>query len=842
MGSIYRKMFKHKLGLASTTPNNVIENYWMYNCKKIEDNQIQSKITNFIVAINNTNILGNIYNIRFKKIQMDFWLEQSILKEFPYTKSALHKNSKYKGSFIIGMIKLINENNFQIDITKEIQNIIEGGNLPIRNILKKDSNNYKIREMWRNNRIMYFEQLISQDKIMLMNWNEIKTIWITESRNNKTYNFGIFEPKWFIKLSKKVLMNYNKSRRIKEKYLNNIKMLQRDFVELHNPPEIKVLKQREWITYINNEEINIGKLIKRNEDKITIQHWIREIESEEKSPSQNRSIIKECTGCSQNDFSLQNYNAYNCIKEIKRLESWELTKVKKLTKEKKYEISPSFYQIKDIIHNKLDTHRIINPSSSQPEITLIEQYVEDGPTKDLLSSLKYAIHHSNNKYLEFYTDGSMKQINNIQTMGSAFIQTSDNFDKITFTASSEKWASPLKAELISIVSVLLILNKNSKVKIFTDCQSIITYFYSHKKEDYWSNIRNNFKNNNNLLWTILFDIIITNNIEIELIKVKAHSNDYYNNIVDTLAKRALVDPKIEFKTNSTKQIKYWIKWNNYSIEKNLRSFLKIISYNNLLSEWLSLYRNKSYLQQDINWKWTMLALNYGRSNQITDNKLSNTFKRKIKFIFEDFPTIEKLKQFQYNLYKNKNCFKCNQQKETFLHLWHCQQTISIMEQIIIEAKQYLQELIIENLPDNHKNKSNNISININNILNWNSLLINHKIINLLKGLIDNNIVYILKKYVIKDKIIEEILGLFIEFLQFHSFECIWKERCELVKEKEKKDNITKKDKKLFSYNSNLDNTYKYKISFDLSHNLVNYIYNNGNLLDFERGDISTSIR
>src|SRR5579871_3373850 len=61
--SIYspiRRIFKNKLRLASSSPNAIMDNYWIYNFRSIYSNQIQAKINNFFIQLNDPNILGKI--------------------------------------------------------------------------------------------------------------------------------------------------------------------------------------------------------------------------------------------------------------------------------------------------------------------------------------------------------------------------------------------------------------------------------------------------------------------------------------------------------------------------------------------------------------------------------------------------------------------------------------------------------------------------------------------------------------------------------------------------------------------------------------------------------------
>ncbi|RIA90155.1 hypothetical protein C1645_823717 [Glomus cerebriforme] len=107
------------------------------------------------------------------------------------------------------------------------------------------------------------------------------------------------------------------------------------------------------------------------------------------------------------------------------------------------------------------------------------------------------------------------------------------------------------------------------------------------------------------------------------------------------------------------------------------------------------------------------------------------------------------------------------------------------KQIINEAKLYIQELIEDKI--NNKNQDiSKLHKDIDQNINWstsdNAITLS---ISSSKGIIDNNIIKFIQKYTKNETEILEILGLTIEFIQYHAYECIWKERCDLVIEKEK---------------------------------------------------------
>src|SRR6185437_14298723 len=110
-----------------------------------------------------------------------------------------------------------------------------------------------------------------------------------------------------------------------------------------------------------------------------------------------------------------------------------------------------------------------------------------------------------------------------------------------------------------------------------------------------------FKETNNVLWAILRSITTKNNITLSFVKVKAHSNDQFNNKVDEMAKAATLAPRLTFKTSQFDHINYFSRWKNLNIEDHLRHFITMISRNKGFETWINLYRNTKYRNLEVDW-------------------------------------------------------------------------------------------------------------------------------------------------------------------------------------------------------------------------------------------------
>jgi ribonuclease HI len=138
--------------------------------------------------------------------------------------------------------------------------------------------------------------------------------------------------------------------------------------------------------------------------------------------------------------------------------------------------------------------------------------------------------------LSFYTDGSLINGNTEQvTMGIGWIQSSTSSPNFEFKAKILDWPSSTRAETILILSAIIIYPVNCSIEIFTDSQCCIDTFKRVTSPIITS--RRLEKVQNRSLWHVIRHFINLNSLHVSLKKVKRHSNDFFNNKADILAKQ-----------------------------------------------------------------------------------------------------------------------------------------------------------------------------------------------------------------------------------------------------------------------------------------------------------------
>ena len=124
---------------------------------------------------------------------------------------------------------------------------------------------------------------------------------------------------------------------------------------------------------------------------------------------------------------------------------------------------------------------------------------------------------------------------------------------ISFKYRIADWPSSTQAELDAIWTALLAAPSESKVRIYSDSNAAIERIQGFKSR---MNIRNMFKTKNYSLINQIIDCCRTKNIDLELIKIKSYSMNYWNDKADKLAKEGLLsDLLLEVQDVTTSSIR-----------------------------------------------------------------------------------------------------------------------------------------------------------------------------------------------------------------------------------------------------------------------------------------------
>jgi ribonuclease HI len=776
---LFRKTFKHKLGFSSTIPNSILENRYIYNFRDLYEVQLQSKITNFFIQLNDRGLLGCITNIRIQQLQMQEWLATSPLHDWPYNEL---KHYHYK-KFIAAMITLCKINGFSFQLPSNQYNKILGGNIEIRSILsQKDfiSN----RKSLQNNSIMFLDQITTINGTALSEWKVVKRKSFTPNTQRT--------PRWFTILEQSLIVKFDGKRLIQQQYITP---------SLHfkgNPVIFPSMNNgsKPWVTtWIDRYNMTFfGKVIAKNQltQTVTLEHWI--IDTTLSLISQ--PVIKKCTGC--NIFAHDNND---CIITTPFNSALIINTIKKIN-ENLYLIDTPLYEITQLTQYNwlfMDHRLNFNLGNSiiqQPNPNLIYRFVESGPIRNQLISHQNSFSSATN--LTFYTDGS---VINLETeyvsMSSAYLQTNVNAPNLQLSFTFENWPSSSRAELAAVVAALLVAPPNSNITIYTDSASVISCFKTH--DSTLQHLpRNIMKSPNYILWLILYDIIKINNLTVDFIKVKAHSGDVNNEAADTLAKISHGFDAISLNFNSTEVtgLQFIPLWYNIPVDTHLRHFITDTSREKGFESWLNLYRNNKYRHnRDVDWYTTFFILQDDIVTSQTSFLASHRKASKIKFLTEELATVEHIKKRRPDLYSNWYCPSCNNGSlETFSHIWACPSHTVELQNIYFNNHKLLVSLVNDHL----KSRNNPLfSRSLDGLSFW-SLIDNSNsltFIDLIKGIVPTSLTQIVNSHVNNIDKTRLILSIFFNNIYLDIMFHIWKPRCDDMLRKEQHLGLSKKLKK-----------------------------------------------
>jgi len=177
-------------------------------------------------------------------------------------------------------------------------------------------------------------------------------------------------------------------------------------------------------------------------------------------------------------------------------------------------------------------------------------------------------------------------------------------------------------------------------------------------------VRRQLKINNQISWNTITYLLVKYNINLELIKVKAHSDNWDNNEADRVTNKGLYDD-YWITNDHLATSKYNIAWYNIKVEMGARKFTKLLNQTrrSLESENLKQIEKLSNIDKKISYK----ILNANRDDTSTGRQYL-TFKENRRKAFK-FKLLEKLKMRHPDLYKKDlDCIRCNKKKEILSYI------------------------------------------------------------------------------------------------------------------------------------------------------------------------------
>ena len=228
------------------------------------------------------------------------------------------------------------------------------------------------------------------------------------------------------------------------------------------------------------------------------------------------------------------------------------------------------------------------------------KFIKSAPIASKLKEFRSLF--NNRTSLQFYTDGSLKHLDQaLVHMGCAWIETS-NPGKYRFSAQCTDYASSSRAEAMAILAALLTAPQYCYVTIYTDSAVCIQLLEQLKSNPHHIN----GKSANQIIWCYIKWICQVLNLHIFAVKVKAYDTDQLNNETDRLAKEAYKNDLPVFFIDHSFTFHYPILvWNKRSVEFNHREFINSLYQAQLFNRYISFQRNRNLYnvtkKRFINW-------------------------------------------------------------------------------------------------------------------------------------------------------------------------------------------------------------------------------------------------
>ena len=370
----------------------------------------------------------------------------------------------------------------------------------------------------------------------------------------------------------------------------------------HKPLSHKRNKLQWTYDFSRYGEISFGRIIKkaqptRNSQTIFYSHWLPIDSTHENYTvlhNNNNAQLIQCQGCNKGiSGSLNCTSSATCIikctaKNMGRIDHVKITKTQSSINMDDTKPIAHFPVHIQFFFNLPQTRRfrpaspnITITSTESPitpeihmhnslEISLISRATNNTIIQKQLTDLFHNFSASSLPIIEIYTDGSLAENKSSgqYEMGSGWISVENN---CSFYCSTKTWPSSTRAELLAIYTALLTLPLKQSVSIKTDSQAAIDGIRnsrSYTAHNKWLSV-----NNRNLLNNIAF---ITNfkSLQVEYIKVKAHSGIEGNELADSLANQGRQGPHFDANLGIFPKATFSPFWNGISIEMPIRKFIK----------------------------------------------------------------------------------------------------------------------------------------------------------------------------------------------------------------------------------------------------------------------------
>jgi ribonuclease HI len=578
MGKI-SKTFKHKVGLSSTAPNNMIFNKLEYGIQHIFERQIQLHATNWTTRINSNNIAGEIARHRLQCLQNTNWSTDNFL-------NTPHRIFKHYGINIThDILWLLRQQgiSFQCRNTLDTPICIEQIDNTIEQFMDQTFYNKFRKELAKHN-LLFLGQLLNENRAKTLNWNQM----IKPNQKGKKGR----TPLWFLQIQSELNSQLTQN----PSTITNVNTQNIFHQYTHITKSTKTKKH--WIATIEQNQIILGK--KKNNptvNKTIYTHYKRIF---------NSSPLEACRGC---EININPISDSNCLFARESHQTIQVPVISSTISNtlplpitgtwNRLKMSPGSLQT--YLNNKILEPK--TPPDQHPTIFIDEEQEIFNKLEDTFQTdigLIYQLAHIANQIrshntFSAYTDGSLTYFKETKFMGFGWTLQGPNNQHFNFQGQTTNFSSSTRAEITAILTLITIIPNNSSITIFTDSQAALQAI---NKSFHISPTQGMRKYKNWPLLDKIIEICHNHKIKLALIKVLAHSGIPGNETADLLAK---VDPisgmkpgekLLTLKTTNNHRNRITAKWIDTNIDIPIKNFCQTLFKAKRLAQWRLLNRNR----------------------------------------------------------------------------------------------------------------------------------------------------------------------------------------------------------------------------------------------------------
>ena len=701
---------KYKAGYAITAINSLFTSRIGYHTYDIYQRHAQQHINTLNDRLNEQSIMGSTTRIRLQAAQNGIWIDEPILKQ-----TKINNLYKKLGNLTAGIIELAAQYHIEWTIPPTYSRITtrpSGGKLHISTLWSNMNEYLPVARQLRQRKIAFLEQILDFN-YNLIQWKALRRL----IKGGK----GVI-PKWYKFIQNK--LNFDNTHIQQAKDLSN---MDHNLYSLENK-ETR-LTTKKWLLVAVDETTNIlGKVTRMNthgnhtEDLSTAKDGYLIHHTQEENNNVQTDTLIACPGCRWKEHHNKRYKCLVKLVTIKDLPKINIAVARDTKSQVGHRITERLERIQDPL-NTLNARVHWKPQ----EMTSIPGSIYNELNKTLntksniidkvlktyspqcikdLKEIQYLIKYDTK--FEFYTDGSLNNSFIMGQMKAGWMMTKPKTNpNLQFISNVTEYPTSTKAELMAILLTLIVVPKKAEVTIYSDSQAAINMIETVKNT---TNNRVWKQFNHNITLLTIKQMVREQQLKVKLIKVKAHSNDICNNIIDASvrinSKTWLHHETIHLKPDFIKGTIFIPAFKNKIIEVPIKRFIKGINNSTNMLRWSSQNRTQETLGSqkmiDTNWSYSAIATHpsamFTHPNSFEDTR-ARSFRLKIQN--EELPTITKLHLRNPQIYRTNTCPGCNADKETNIHVFTCS---ALPEKLT--ARQYRNEMVEEltNLIHKHNKK------------------------------------------------------------------------------------------------------------------------------------------